>query len=113
MGKNEMITIPKKVVHQAAAALVLAVVTGTILFNSHSQGIKAYDGGAEPVISTEARVGFEEGKLSKSAAVKKINKRLSELVITGEIEKWNYNEDTGEYNIVFSNGTKFGYTLTR
>ena len=64
-----------------------------------------------PMISSQARTDYQNGKITRDIAKERIDSHLESLKTTKEIEEWQYNADTQKYLITLNNGTRFTYVL--
>ncbi len=64
-----------------------------------------------PIISSQARTDYQNGKITRDIAKKRIDSHLESLKTTKEIVEWQYNDDTQKYLITLNDGSRFAYVL--
>ncbi len=90
--------------------LILLFGFGNPLFISDKRDISA-DHANLPMINTAAVRAYNSGEITKDVALRQIDKRLDELVSSGDIHSWQYNDVKGEYLVVMKNDVVFSYQM--
>ena len=65
----------------------------------------------QPMINKDAVTAYRNGEITKTAALLKIDERLSELEKVGAIKGWEYFPGIDSYRVILNNNAVYSYNM--
>lgn len=91
------------------AALAIGAKTEIMKDVSADNPNEAIEG--QPMIDKASVAAYRNGEITKTAALLKIDERLSELEKIGAIKEWEYSTDTDSYRVTLNNNAVYSYIV--